>query len=94
MQVWSTVLFFVGWIVCLQSERLDTLAPIIRKSPAASVNSDDFFSYAIALHQIDVPTTGNFKESLDVSRLVIFVLPPNEIKKIKTNFSSVYVQHL
>lgn len=72
-QVWKTVLFFVGWIVCLHSERLDTLDPIIRKSPAISVNSDDFFGYAIVLHQIEVPATGNFTESLSVSRWVIVI---------------------
>lgn len=48
-------------------ESVDVLRPVVRLSPSMNSN-EDFFGYAVALHQTQEPPVGDFNANVEATR--------------------------
>ena len=67
----SLVACLLSLAACLGRSRaasnIDVLEPIVRVSPAQGSN-EDYFGYAVVLHQVEVPDRGDFHGALNAAR--------------------------
>ena len=51
------------------ADNIDVDRPIARLSPSVRMNtSEDFFGYAVALHQVEKPPDGDFSAAIEATR--------------------------
>ena len=65
----SLTLFLLLFRVGSAADNIDIDRPIARLSPSLRMNtSEDFFGYAVALHQVEKPPDGDFNATIEATR--------------------------
>jgi len=69
---WLVSAILILWVGAgnARLESIDVLRPVVRLSPSMNSN-EDFFGYAVALHQTQEPPVGDFNANVEATRIIV-----------------------